>query len=153
MQQHRQLGPSAAEAPFSVVISAKTSSRSQHARHANSMDVVTIARITQTDLHGSCRAAAPGRQSACSRIIRAAAAAADDGATAARPDAESQPSNEELLARLRKSGIEALCAAGPEAPEHPRNLSLDFLFWLSDRYRLCDPVSLSAGYCQKFDMT
>jgi hypothetical protein len=58
---------------------------------------------------------------------------ADADADAGQPDAQSQTSNEELLARLREHGVQALCKAAPDAPENPRNLTMDFLFWLSDR--------------------
>lgn len=51
-----------------------------------------------------------------------------------QPAAVSCVGYEELLARLRSRGVAALCnEVQPDAPEHPRNLSLDFLFWLSDR--------------------
>lgn len=66
--------------------------------------------------------------------MAAAVPAGDAGAAAGQPDAQqSQPSNEELLTRLRTHGVQALCGSPPDAPENPRNLTMDFLFWLSDR--------------------
>jgi hypothetical protein len=80
-------------------------------------------------LHKKASHRRPSRTSAA-----AAAAAGDAGGAAGQPDAQqSQPSNEELLARLRTHGVQALCSSSPDAPENPRNLTMDFLFWLSAR--------------------
>ena len=80
-------------------------------------------------LHKSANHRRPIRTSAA-----AAAAAGDAGDAAGQPNAQqSQPTNEELLARLRTHGVQALCRSSPDAPENPRNLTMDFLFWLSDR--------------------